>query len=216
MSADDAARVVAFLNEAKITSDNSAKSFALAQVAELLVKKRPDLIARFIAPILELTADPAAPLRQFVAQFAEAALQHNQQLVHTPGLLEALLRLVQDKNGGVAKKAIACCTYMFPGALKAVGELPLTKAQVMNKQLDSIKDAILGLLTAVPPPPTATQVQCFKFVESLVMVYRWGFAAPLFFHCRLLKLHSLAMRLPWALRRSLWVRRCTSNRRKAL
>ncbi len=166
---DDYGRVVGYLNECKTAADGTAKGLALAQVHELCVKKRPDLAARFLQPVLELTADPSPIVRQFVPTFVEATLQLNESLLSLP-VAEAVLRLVSDKNSAVAKKAIGCCSFIYPRLMKLMVGAKFTDAQVLSKTLANVREAVLTLLSARPRPPVAMQVQCLKFVESLVLL----------------------------------------------
>ena len=147
---------------------------ALQQVSEILLHREPTLLPKFVDELVPFQVDPCAPVRKFLAGFAESCCtKHPQQLATWLPVLGVLL---EDPQGAVAKKACLSCTGLAKVCLRYVneqGNKPKSRVTKNTKDIwnhfQKIKEKLLQ--KAIGKDGQSLQMHAIKFCEVIIIAY---------------------------------------------
>ena len=122
--------IVRLLNEVPL-ADKFGKVTLLSDLRDLLLASATaDLLEDFLPNVLEFQKGTEEEVRLFIVEFVEAACKKHKKrkslrsssasrkltiyLLVFRLAIEALLDSLKDKSASVAKKAIRCCTKLYP------------------------------------------------------------------------------------------------------
>eukprot|EP00887_Chlorella_sp_A99_P000002 scaffold16.g2.t1 len=163
---------VELLNAAQLGGDAAGKVDRLKGLLELVVRKEPALLPEFLPHVLELRCDPAAAVRKWLPDFAEAAAA----AAPTPATLRACLACLGDLAGdatpAVAKRALASCYVLFRAAYTLLAlhgaALPAEEAAPLWVAACELKAGVLAL--AGRAGNEGVRLAAAKFLEQGAML----------------------------------------------
>lgn len=147
---------------------------ALQQVSEILLHREPTLLNKFAGELVPFQVDPCAPVRKFLAGFAESCCTKHPQLLAT--WLPVLGVLLEDPQGTVAKKACLSCTALAKVCLRYIneqGNKPKSRVTKNTKETWTnfrwLKEKLVQ--KAMGKDGQSLQMHAIKFCEVIIMTY---------------------------------------------
>ena len=172
-------QAVSLLNDAKLSGDASGKCAKLKELAELVLRKEPELLGEFLEPMLEMRVDPNATVRKTIATLCEQiAVAHSS---HLAACVSAARGLLGDAAPVVVKTATKAATAIFREALiesAMRGEGPRVPKEIKQtwKSARALVDDAKGLVLD-EKTNDGVRLQAVKFLETVILLYHgrdWG------------------------------------------
>lgn len=164
---NDEAALSEWLNNALMASNNSTKLEYFYKIQEILVRKSPNLLTKYLPEVLNFTTDKSGDVKKALVGFIEELCKFRESFMTK--VMVNLYMLLCDENIAVQKRVIQAAITIYRKMLISLCKAPnITEEMVAAwNQLSLIKKEIAKM---IDNDNDGIRTSAVKFLECVIMV----------------------------------------------